>query len=508
MFKDKLELFYNESILNKKYIFFYLIFIVAAFFSMMSLKNYAAPKLEILVFAVVAILGIFLINYYSLNSKKNLFKVVFIAILCFGLICSSLMPLFDACDEEEHFERAFLTSQGDFFPNYQNSSFNSIQSVLLLIDNRPATVFDTNVDTQPINYTSTHYHSAFQQNPFFGYLAQGLGILLAEILSLNQIWMLWLARAFNVLLYAALAAYAVKKTPIGKHLFFVMAAVPLAIYQISSVSIDATIFGLALVAVAYLFSLIKSSEKVTPKQIAVYTLLCLLLGLCKVTYFAFIFLVLLIPRDNFEINKQYLFGILAVAVLAVVALLWSKYYATPAIVHSYRMDYMAQHNINAASQVQYLISHPSQFVIAINFALNNLGYIFSSLFTFSYPHEGHMHNSDFMSPMYQLFLGALIFLYPLKEKFSRNFRIGALAVAVLVYIGTFVIQLLTWTPVGSIYTEGIQARYFLPLFILLPFIFNFNDNLGLDTEKIDNYIVVLVLGFVAATVLCLVCGCY
>ena len=55
-------------------------------------------------------------------------------------------------------------------------------------------------------------------------------------------------------------------------MFFVMAAVPLAIYQISSVSIDATIFGLALVAVAYLFSLIKSSEKVTPKQIAVYTL--------------------------------------------------------------------------------------------------------------------------------------------------------------------------------------------------------------------------------------------
>ena len=173
--------------------------------------------------------------------------------------------------------------------------------------------------------------------------------------------------------------------------------------QISSVSIDATIFGLALVAVAYLFSLIKSSEKVTPKQIAVYAVLCLLLGLCKVTYFAFIFLVLLIPRDNFERNKQYLFGILAVAVLAVVALLWSKYYATPAILHSYRMDYMAQHNINAASQVQYLISHPSQFVIAINFALNNLGYIFSSLFTFSYPHEGHMHNSDFISPMYQLF---------------------------------------------------------------------------------------------------------
>ena len=42
----------------------------------------------------------------------------------------------------------------------------------------------------------------------------------------------------------------------------------------------------------------------------------------------------------------------------------------------------------------------------------------------------------------------------------------------------------------------------------LLFIFNFNDKLGLDAEKIDNYIVVLVLGFLAATVLCIVCGCY
>ncbi len=163
---------------------------------------------------------------------------------------------------------------------------------------------------------------------------------------------------------------------------------------------------------------------------------------------------------------------------------------------------------NSTAQVGYLLSHPSQLVIAINFALNNLGYILSSLFTFSYPHTGHMHNSDFISPIYQLFLGVLIFLYPLKEKFSRNFRIVSLAIVILVYIGTFMVQLLTWTPVGSIYTEGIQARYFLPLFILLLFIFNFNDKLGVDTEKIDNYIVVLILGFLAATVLCLVCGCY
>ena len=501
MFKE----FYNECMINKKYISLYLIFILATFFSMMTLSNYNAPKLEILIFIVVAILGIFLINYHN---DKNLFKVAFIAILCFGLICAFLMPIMDACDEEEHFERAFLTSQGDFLPSYQNNSYNSIQSVLVLIDNRPSTVLDTDVDTGAINYTQTHYHSAFAQNPFYGYLAQGLGILIACVLSLNQIWMLWLARAFNVLLYATLGAYAVKKTPIGKYLFLVMACIPLAIYQISSVSIDATILGLSLVAIAFLFSLIKSNEKVTNRQIAIYTIICLLLGLCKVTYFAFIFLILLIPKDNFEKRKYYLFGLLAVVILAIVALLWSKYWATPAMLHSYRLGYMAEHNINSTAQVGYLLSHPSRLVIAINFALNNLGYILSSLFTFSYPHTGHVHNSEFISPIYQLFLGALIFLYPLKEKFSRNFRIVSLAIVILVYIGTFMIQLLTWTPVGNIYTEGIQPRYFLPLFILLPFIFNFNDKLGLGSEKIDNYIVVLVLGFLAATVLCLVCGCY
>ena len=200
-------------------------------------------------------------------------------------------------------------------------------------------------------------------------------------------------------------------------------------------------------------------------------MLCLLLGFYVKLL---IFLILLIPKDK----KQYLFG-----VLAVVAILWLKYWATPAMLHFYRLGYMAEHNINSTAQVGYLFSHPLQLVITINFALNNLGYILSSLFTFSYPHTGHMHNSDFISPIYHLFLGALIFLYPLKEKFLRNFRIVSLAIVVLVYIGTFIIQLLTGTPVGSIYTEGIQSRYFLPLFILFLFIFNFNDKLGLGSEK-------------------------
>lgn len=507
MFKDKLVLFFNEIKLNKKYISLYLVFICVSFFAMMRPENYASPKAEILIFIIVAILGIFLINYYTL--EHDLFKVSFVVILCFGLICACLMPIFDAPDEEEHFQRAFLTSQGDFFPTYhEGQGFNSIQSVFNLFDNRFNTIIDTNIYNQPINNTFTYYNSAFAQNPFFGYLAQGLGILIAEALSLNQIWMLWLARFFNVLLYAILASYAIRKTPVAKELFLVMACIPLAIYQISSASIDATISGLSLIAIAYLFSMVKSDTKISNKEIAVFSCVCLLLGLCKVTYFAFIFLLLFIPQNKFEKKKQFFLCISAIVILAVIAILWTKYYANPGILRSYRLNYMIENNVNSTAQAHYLLTHPSSFIMSMNFALNNVNFIVSSMFDFSIPHECHVHNSDFITPIYQFFLGALIFLYPLKEKFSNKFKIGLLAIIVMIYFGTFIVQLLSWTPVGNIYILGVQPRYFISIFILLPFIFNFSDKFEVKTQNIDKYVFVLVLGFLAATVLCLITGCY
>lgn len=304
---NKLSLFKVNLIKSRKYWLIYLVFILICSLSFFSMKNYIHPKMEIAVIFLVSILGIFFISFYHyLNSDNDLYKLAFIIILTFGIICSFLMPICIAPDEVEHFVRSEITSDGILAPNYENGSYVTIQSTLDLIKNSKhtrstkfddinyskASIFHTDADTKPINYTHVKYPSAFAQNPFYGYLAQALGMDIAKALNLNAIWLLWLGRICNVILYSFLVAFAVKKTPILKVPMIAFSCIPLAIYQSSSLSIDAFINGLAILMVSYFFYMYKAPNKsLGKKELIVFSIMGLLLGLTKITLFLFMLLI-------------------------------------------------------------------------------------------------------------------------------------------------------------------------------------------------------------------------
>lgn len=97
--------------INKKYLALYFIFTLVSFLSMMTIENYAYPFAELLIF----ILGVFCFLYYCLHDNE-LYKVVFVIILCFGLIFAFLSPICIIPDEQEHLIRSDLTSQGILIP--------------------------------------------------------------------------------------------------------------------------------------------------------------------------------------------------------------------------------------------------------------------------------------------------------------------------------------------------------------------------------------------------------
>ena len=61
-------------------------------------------------------------------------------------------------------------------------------------------------------------------------------------------------------------------------------------------------------------------------------------------------------------------------------------------------------------------------------------------------------------------------------------------VFLVVYVSTFLIQYLSWTPVGYGTILGVQARYFIPILILIPFMIGRGYN-----KKLDNYDDVLLM---------------
>jgi uncharacterized membrane protein len=79
--------------------------------------------------------------------------------------------------------------------------------------------------------------------------------------------------------------------------------------------------------------------------------------------------------------------------------------------------------------------------------------------------------------VYITFAVLFTLFYPIKEKIGRNKKIFIGLTLAIIILGTYIVQYLTWAPVGSanLLDAGVVPRYFLPTLVLLPLIFNINN---------------------------------
>ena len=523
--KENCNEFTSTLVNSKKYLIIYLIFITITCISTVSYKNFANPQFEIAAFAVVALLGVFCITYYFMHdSKEELYKVAFVAILCFGIISAFVVPIVDVSDELEHLTRAEITSQGVIFPHWEGGEhnltqlynrtegkysqelntdvgFETIRSHMFFLNNREKTVFMTDGDTNKINETPMLDGSAFEQNPFYGYIPQAIGVFIAKLFDLNVIWMLWLPRVFNLFTYAVLISLAIKKAPVLKVPLLAVACIPISIYQAASVSIDSMIIGLGMLTIAYFIYLYKSEPgSLDTKEVAIFCGLSLLLGLCKLPYLAFVFFILLVPRKNFKNENILRYMLLGILIVSCIGILWSTYSA-PALMHSWRskLNYM-----DPKLQLNYLINHPFSILRFMRLIFTyTLGITVNGLFNF-FGANSLNHYADhymFITILIWIFLSLTLLLYPNKVKFNLKSRLGTLLILLIIYVGTCFIQLLTWADVGST-NIGVSTRYFIPLFALLPIIVPFKiKKLDKFKDSYDKYAIICIIGFMATLIL-------
>lgn len=514
---------FNAFLKSKNYFLIYLILIVLLGISTITSRGIKHPEFLILIFCIVAILGIFCISFYFGNDKQ-LHKVAFVVILCFGIVTAFIVPICDISDEIEHLTRAEITSEGAIIPHWtgddmgvdrlynhtpnekissernDGAGYNSIASMMFFLKNLSKTFFDTAHDTDKINYTPQIIDSAFEQNPFYGYLPQAIGIFIAKLLDLNVIWILWLARICNLICYAAIVSFAIKKAPVLKMPLLAVACIPISIYQAASTSIDSMIFALGILSISYfLYMYKKEDNSIDIKDVAIFSIICLLLGLCKLPYLAFIFLLLFVPTNKFKFNKKnaYITILISIAIVGIIGVLWSRH-SVPALMHSWR----SSHNlINSTLQMQYFLNHPGSMVKFI-FALftTRLYHIIIGVFNFF----GASRPDHYIDKYYIVtaalvgYLGLTLLAYPNNDKFDLKTKLGVALIILVVFLGTCFIQLFTWADVGTT-SLGLSTRYFVPLFALLPIAVWIK--IPIDKNKFDKYAFVLMLVFMATLVL-------
>lgn len=521
--KEILTDYKNALFESRKYWIIYLVFIAVATLTMIEAKNIHHPKIELICFVAVALLGIFCIVYYFLhNTEGELYKVAFVVIICFGLICALIVPIADVSDEKEHLVRAEITSQGVLFPHWtgeemgltslynystpdpkalynEGAGYETIASIQFFNENRGSQVFQTEGDTDKIDFNETIYNSAFEQNPFYGYIPQAIGIFIAKMLDLNVIWIMWLGRIFNLISYAFLVSLAVKKIPALKMPLLAIACIPLSIYQAASLSIDSMIFGLGFCLVAYFVYMCNAEDGTLGyKHIISFTAITILFGLCKLPYLAFIFLLFLVPKRKFagiEHLNLVLIGCFAVAGL--IGMSWS-HYAQPALLHSWR----SYHHFNSTLQMQYYMSHPADIVSFFNQIFNDeIFKIHNGFFNFFHGTQRQHYTDTYhlINIALEIFLTLMIFAYPNERKFELKTRIGTFGIVLLIYVGVCIVQLLSWATVGQS-NLGTCLRYFIPLFALFPIIFRIDYKLE-ERTNFDRYAIVFIVGFLASLIL-------
>lgn len=486
----------SNILANKKYLAVYIVAMLFFIVSFFNIENYSNPKAELIIITVLAILGISCI-LYSIKHIKEIHKIAVLIILIFGVLCVFLSPIYVAPDETGHFARSEITSEGILFPEYdvQNKGYYINTYFLELFNNWESTILDAEFTHSDIGDSKGFFESLYSQNLFYAYLAQALGILLAKCLDLHMIWTLWLGRLFNLILYTTLAYFAIKKIPTLKLTLLVIACLPLVVFQASSMSPDSFVFGMGLINIAYFIYMYKSENPITNKDLAIFFISGLLIGLLRVPYSFLLLLILLIPSNNFKSTKiSYLTKIMSFLII-IGAMAYSLGYASKEVLYVSRAEFYITNNINPNGQLEFILLHLNEF---ISMFLNTLGNSINTLFiTGLYFYHNTRPSGEVLFNILFFVFFITFSLFSESLNLNKNKKIGIILIFLLVYGGTFFTQYLSWKPIGFIDITGmdvlgVQARYFVPILILIPMVLGSNLNNKVNNLPLKTVLAVII----------------
>lgn len=481
---------------NRHFLLFYIVIVLILFWGMLSSNNVAHPRMEILSLVFIILMGSFLI-LYGVKNKNSLHRVAFVFLICFGLLITFLAPPFSIPDEASHLTRVANILMGYMVPvgtpvgylrffnpllehmlNLYNSGSLGISNLLL----------NNTVAFSPIPKVTTARDFHITNTPFFSYVFSVAGVFLAKSLNLSLIWVIWLSRLPNLIFYALIVAYAIKKAPAYKMALLLVSCTPLIVTVMPSANYDSFIYAILVLAIAYFIYMYKN--KVRIKDLLIFFICCLMIGLIKPPYISFVLLAFFIPKENFSFSHSKLRLLISMGIVCVAAVLILKGLSSLSVGTSVAIDTT---NGSLGEKVGYLLTHPNRIYGILNEAVNFIPY--EMVLNTYYYHEfwvGDFKGKQLFNVFYFIFFMAFSILYPLKIKLSRNKRIGLAIFAALFYFGMFFALYFAWYGVGSDAYIKAQARYFVPLFFLMPLVFNYPD---VEIKKIDNWIIMGIIIF-------------
>lgn len=435
----------------------------------------------------------------SLKFQKKLIKTFIILCLTFGLLFIMIEAPFAVPDEDVHYANICRILHGRLIPDVENGQLGSY-----LTGDEHAFVkyYCQKSDVTGIPNIRAFYHSGLSEDIhhglynlyddpnhscdaqiFFEHSASGINSLSyvfpVAVLSIVKLFVgtvnpyniLMTSRIVTLLFYIIVTAIALAKTRAFRKTMFLLALMPMTIFQAASISYDATLVSCFFLLFAYLTRLwFDTNAKVRIEDIIVITLTVTMIVCVKVGYSPILLVLFSIPIKKFTSKKQYLACI--GCVLGAIALT----HGIHNIAMNVAVDPNATNMITEAqiAQREYFNSNFFRFpVIIFNTFVEQSAYIASSF-------VGYLGWLDIAlpRPFIILFYVVLIFTTITEAGDIRGVRPNVRVLSLLSFLAFMLASLYTmyvsWTPVsmesvGGNVINGFQGRYFIPfvLFVLI-----------------------------------------
>ena len=434
------------------------------------------------------------------KSRWKLHQIYFVAVFWLGLVFMYTLPPLSAPDEILHFTGAYaLSNQLMGQPVRDEDGHVRIrQEDEYLVnwpgDNDPckATVLGQTLDRSV--YEAMHEKGLFHateagtsitlQQPVkttpCAYLLPALGITLARLLKLSAIGLVLLGRFMNLLLFATLGAMTVRRTPIGKELFFAVSLFPMTLELAGSYSYDSYIIALSfyLIAVILDLALAKPAAGITRKNVIELSVLALLLSPCKMIYATLFLLCLLIPVRKWGTKPwpKWILSVLLIGALIVGSILLVNFREVFRYVNASGVtqapEFTSSGDVNTVKlhDLAELIHDPTLVFRIIRNTFQILGGQFLGTTVGMWLGAFDRGLATPLPLLVLFWTGTLLLAITGRREepvLTIPHRIWMVLVFLLLGFILMVSMLLAYTPADTFYILGVQGRYFLPFLPVL-----------------------------------------
>ncbi len=307
------------------------------------------------------------------------------------------------------------------------------------------------------------------------YYPAGIMTWLGHSLNLSYLTVFMMGKLGNLLLYACLAYWILRKTS-NKWLLAAILGLPTIVFTAANYSYDAWTLGFSALSLVYYIEALKTDKAFTAKDIFIICGSIFLTATAKAAYLGLALILFFTPKAKFANLKQKILwyvSLLTILILTVFAFMGSAYTASDydGMLHD-GMD------INLRRQLAFIIQNPLHY-LKIFFV-----YITSRFTDFKYSNDFTVLYGIQRPPIFNYIGQLVLIVLAFIDKDKGDSHVG-LSKRILLLLSSLVSLFilctaiyLDFTPVGHHTILGVQTRYWIPL--LFPILY------GVSSPKIVN----------------------